>query len=55
MIIVLLVVIGVFVVSALGLCVEMHRREEALLGATAILLMMIAGVLGTIHAALAAE
>ena len=55
MTIVLLVLIGVVVVASVGLCAEMYRRGESLLGATAVVLLMGAGVLATVYAAMAAE
>ena len=51
---VLLVLVAVGVLASLGMCIEMSRRNEAMLGLAAIVVLMVAGVLGCVHAALAA-
>lgn len=53
--IILFVVIVIAVIVAVGLCVEMSRRDDALLGLVAITVLMVAGVLGAVYAALAAD
>ena len=50
---VLLVLITIGAIASVVLCIEMSRRNEALLGFVA-LVLMVASVLGSVYAALAA-
>ena len=48
-----LIVVGALV--GVGLCVEMNRRNEAVLGLTALGVLMAVALLGTVYATLAAD
>ena len=52
---VLLVLILVGALVGVGLCIEMNRRNHAILGLSAIAVLMAVAVLSTVYAALVAE
>jgi hypothetical protein len=54
-VIILLVLIVIGFVLGVGLCIEMSRRDETLLGVAALGVLMAASVLGAVYAALAAD
>ena len=51
----LLVLILVGALVGVGLCVEMNRRNQSMLGLSAIAVLMAVAVLSTVYAALGAE